>query len=288
MAKIVDDTVLVQLAELAKAFNRIGIKPVICGGLGVYLCFHKSEDARSKVRPTNDIDLMLTKQQVKEISRREAIAGIITGELEYVVCEDGRHFRFKKAPNQRLDILAQPMEGFPPKGPRVKFVKSKLHGRLTDEARFIDEDLRTINLSIVLKEVRTDDVIEVQVPSPTNLLILKLCAFDDRDQEDDTERAQAHAFDVYITVTLANIEDYREGQRFLTRHIDSQEIQRVASIVKDKFNSVDQPGWQRVLEASNFYPNLSIKQKRDEMERAMRRLIRWFTLSEHNHISKRA
>jgi len=230
------------------------------------------------IRATNDIDLMIIKEQVAEMSRREAIAEIITGELEYAVRKDDRHFRFIKAPDRQLDILSQPMESFQIKEHRVKFVKSKLHGRLTVEARFIDEDLRTISLSTD----KTDDNIEVQVPSPTNLLILKLCAFDDRDKKRETERAQAHAFDVYITVTLANIEDYREGQKFLARHSDWQEIQRVASIIKDKFDSVDQPGWQRVLEANNFYPNMSVKQKRDELERAKNRLVRWFTLPEQH------
>ena len=201
-----DDTLLGQLAELAKPFNKIGIKPVICGGLGVYLCFRKSEGAaRNMIRATNDIDLMITKEMVLENSRRNAIAEIITGELEYVVRKDDKHFRFIKAPDRQLDILSQPMEDFQIKEHRVKFVKSKLHGRLTEEARFIDEDLRTIVLST--------DGIEVQVPSPTNLLILKLCAFDDRDKKNETERAQAHAFDIYITVMLASRDDYKEGQR---------------------------------------------------------------------------
>jgi hypothetical protein len=275
-----DDAILGQLAELAKAFNKIGVKPVICGGLGVYLCFRNSEGAaRNMIRATNDIDLMITKQMVLENSRRNAIAEIITGELEYVVREDDRHFRFIKAPDRQLDILSQPMENFQIKEHRVKFVKSKLHGRLTSEARFIDEDLRTINLSAVFAADRTGDILEVQVPSPTNLLILKLCAYDDRDKKSETERAQAHAFDVYITVMLASRDDYLEGQKFLARHSDWQEIQRVALIVKDKFNSVDQPGWQRVLEASSFYPNLNAQQKRDELERAKNRLIRWFTLT---------
>ena len=90
---------------------------------------------------------------------------------------------------------------------------------------------------------------------------------------------EAHAFDIYITVMLAGADDYKEGQRFLARHRDWQVIQRVASIVKDKFGSVDQPGWQRVLEAASFYPNLNVQQKRDELEKAKDRLLRWFTLS---------
>jgi hypothetical protein len=273
-----DEKLLNQLAELAKPFNKIGIKPVICGGLGVYLHFRDSDGAaHSIIRATNDIDLMITKQMVLENSREKAIAEIITRELEYVVRAGDEHFRFMKAPNQQLDILSPPLEGFRIDGYRVNLVKSKLHGHLTNEARFIDEDLRTI----VLLTDKTDDNIEVQVPSPTNLLILKLCAFDDRDKKGEVERAQAHAFDVYITVTLANIADYREGQRFLARHGDWNEIQRVTWIIKHKFSSVDQPGWHRVLETSYFYPNMSVKQKRDELEKAKNRLVRWFTLSEH-------
>jgi len=283
-----DDAVLRQLSELARLFNRLGIKPVICGGLGIYLCFHKRQGgAQSMIRATNDIDLMITKTQVIEKSREKAIAEIITRKLDYVVREDGKYFRFTKAPNQQLDILAQPMDVFPVEGHRVKFVRSKLHGRLTNEARFIDEDLRTINLSAVLADDKTNDRIEVQVPSPTNLLILKLCAFEDRAQT-DTERAQTHAFDVYITITLTTRDDYLEGQRFLARHTDAEEIRRVTSIIRDKFHSIDQPGWQRVLETSSFYPELNVQQRRGELELARNRLVRWFTLSEHNHTSKTA
>jgi hypothetical protein len=277
-----DEMLLNQLAELARPFNKIGIKPVICGGLGVYLCFRDSDGAaRGIIRATSDIDFMITKEMVFEESRRKAIAEIITGELEYVVSKNDRHFRFIKDPDRHLDFLAPPMDDFEIKEHRVKLVKSKLHGRLTNEAIYIDEDLRTVDL-----KDKSGEIVQVQVPSPTNLLILKLCAFDDRDRDNETERAQAHAFDVYITVTLANRDDYLEGQSFLARHRHWQGIQRITSIVENKFRSVDQPGWQRVLETSYFYPNMSVKQKRDELEQAKNRLLRWFMLSEHNNTSQ--
>jgi hypothetical protein len=270
-----DEILLNQLAELAKPLNKIGIKPVICGGLGVNLCFRDSTGAaRGMIRATNDIDFMITKEMVFEESRRKALAEIITGELEYVVSKNDRHFRFVKVPDRHLDFLAPPMGDFEIKEHRVKLVKSKLHGRLTNEALYIDEDLRTVGLI---------EKIEVQVPSPTNFLILKLCAFDDRDRDNEAERAQAHAYDIYIIAMLANRDDYLEGQKFLARHSDWQVIQKVRSIVKDKFGSVDRSGWQRVLEANNFYPNMVVEQKRDELEQAKNRLIRWFTLLEHNH-----
>lgn len=70
-----------QLAELADSFNRIGFKPVICGGLGLYLCFNEYKDeAQGLIRTTNDVDLILTKTQVLEQAKCRAIAEIITGE----------------------------------------------------------------------------------------------------------------------------------------------------------------------------------------------------------------
>ncbi|MHC4226903.1 MAG: hypothetical protein ACYSW0_05690, partial [Planctomycetota bacterium] len=74
-----DRRIIEQLTELAESFNRIGLKPVICGGLGIYLCFHKAEgQVRQMIRATTDIDLMLTKIQIFEQARRLAIADTIT------------------------------------------------------------------------------------------------------------------------------------------------------------------------------------------------------------------
>jgi len=73
-----DKRIVEQLADLAEAFNRIELKPVICGGLGVHLCFHKSEGQdRQMIRTTTDIDLMLTETQVLKQAQRRAIAGTI-------------------------------------------------------------------------------------------------------------------------------------------------------------------------------------------------------------------
>ena len=137
-----DSAVVDQLAELARAFNTIGVQPVICGGLAVYLLFR---DSPGVVRATSDIDLMIPASQAREESRRRALAEVITGSLEYVVREEGKHFRFEKGPERQLDVLAPPVEGVPVEGDRVKFVRSMLHGRVTPEACFIEEDLHRSN-----------------------------------------------------------------------------------------------------------------------------------------------
>ena len=64
-----NEPVLEQLHELAEAFNKIGLKPVICGGLGIYLRFF-SREHEIELRATNDIDLMVTKTQVQSESNR--------------------------------------------------------------------------------------------------------------------------------------------------------------------------------------------------------------------------
>jgi hypothetical protein len=119
------------------------------------------------------------------------------------------------------------------------------------------------------------------VPSPTNLLILKLFAFDDRSegQRQDAMRAQAHAWDIFITIMLTNRNDYLEGQGFLSRHSDSNIIRLTQSIVRDKFYAVHQAGWQHILKASDFYPNLSRQEKESKLDTAGRRLARWFNVS---------
>ena len=167
-----DSRLIEQLAELAESFNRIGLKPVICGGLGLYLCFHKAQGQASRmIRATTDIDLMLTETQVLEQARRRAIAEIITGELRYIPREGREHLHFMKG-DQLLDVLAPPIKGFKTDGFRIKFVRAKLHGHITSEACFIEEGLRTVSLREFLpgEEQRYD--LEVQVPSPTNILLL--------------------------------------------------------------------------------------------------------------------
>ncbi|MHC4557520.1 MAG: hypothetical protein ACYTFW_10505 [Planctomycetota bacterium] len=122
------------------------------------------------------------------------------------------------------------------------------------------------------------DNFEVLLPSPTNLLILKIFAFDDRSNKADTEHAQTHALDIYLIITMLNQRsDFLEGQKFLSQHRDSEVIQRVQSIVDNKFSSIDNLGWQLVLEASSFYPEINVRQKRGRLDDAKRRLVRWFT-----------
>lgn len=92
------------------------------------------------------------------------------------------------------------------------------------------------------------------------------------------ERAQAHAWDVYVTIILTDRDDYLEGQQFLSCHKNSEIIRTARSIVAGKFNHVDHAGWRRVLKSSDFYPDLNRQEKEARLDEARRRLIRWFDI----------
>ncbi|MEN6386866.1 MAG: hypothetical protein ABFD79_16925 [Phycisphaerales bacterium] len=176
-----DNALFFQLYELVQACHKADVKTIICGGLGVYLSFSKRQnDICNMIRATQDIDLMFSKSDLVEEAKRKAIAEIITNELEYVVCNDKQHHGFMKGQNRRLDILAPPVEGLTRKNYRVCIVKSKVHGHYTEEARFIDEGLRTLLLSDIMGDSEENKRIKFYVPSPTNMMIMKLYAFADR------------------------------------------------------------------------------------------------------------
>jgi hypothetical protein len=223
---------------------------------------------------------MLTKTQVREEAERRAIAETITDGLGYVVRKGCEYYQFIKESNQDLDILSPPVKGLEIDNFRVKIVKSKLHGHVTPEACFIKEGLRTISLRELMPDSGERSSLEIQVPSTTNLLLLKLFAFNDRDEgpRQNLERAQAHTWDVYVTIMLTDREDYLEGQQFLSRHKDSEIIRTARSIVAGKFNQVEHAGWRLVLESSDFYPDLNRREKEARLDEARRRLIRWFDI----------
>ena len=271
-----DDEIFKQLFELVQALDRVGVQAIICGGLGMYLCFSdEGYETGQILRATKDVDVILAGQAVSDQTKREAIAGIILDELNYIVREDAKHFRFQKEHNQQLDILTPPVEGIQNDGVRAKLVKSRLHGRIMPEARFIEEDLRAVSLSSAWPDCPSDGL-KVLVPSPTNLLMLKLFAFNDRIERDDRERALDHAWDIYAAVILANRKDYLQGQEFLARHDACEIVQKARSIVSAKFSSLKDAAWQYVLGASGLYPDFNVSDRRARLDAARRRLLRWF------------
>jgi hypothetical protein len=274
-----DDKLIRQLGELASACRQREVKPIICGGLGVYLSFCKKEgQIRQMIRATQDIDLMFCRQDLLQEAKRKAMAEMITGQLQYVVQEDKKHFGFRKEPNQNLDILVPLIKELPQTNYRLKIVESALHGHITQEAEFVDEDLRTILLSDISREYPNGDQVELYIPCLTNLMIMKLYAFYDRidGTRKKSDRAMAHALDVYIIIMLTDIEDLKAGQKFLSRHRGSDIIGKTKLIIENSFSRYENAGWQTVLGSSNFYPTQSIAQRNEMLKQASTRLLRWF------------
>lgn len=273
-----DDLLIRQLTELAQACKRKEIRPIICGGLGVYLSFcGKEDDIKNMLRATQDIDLMFSKEDLLEEAKRRAMAEVIREELEYIVQEGKEFHGFKKEPDQELDILVPPMEELKQKNYRLRIVKSALHGHITEEAEYIDEDLHKVSLSDVFEGISSEDAF-VYVPCPTNLMIMKLYAFNDRVEgnRENSDRAMAHAFDVFLVIRLTDRDDLKQGHQFISRHNESLILEKAKAIVKASFYDVQDRGWQTVLSSSNFFPDKNIPDRESELEKASSRLKRWF------------
>ncbi len=278
---MLNNSLIIQLTELAKAFQQRDIKPIICGGLGVYLSSCTKESPITQmIRATQDVDLVFSKQDLIDQSKRNAMAEVIVGELEYIVQDKKRYHGFRKDPGLELDILVPDVAELPHDNYRLKLVKSTLHGHIAEEAEFIDEDLQIIFLSDISRKFADKTDIKIYVPCTTNLMIMKLYAFRDRieGKRDNPERAMAHAFDIYIVIMLTDIRDIKKAQTFLSRHEDSTIIKEAKEIVKDSFSMCEKIGWQTVLESPLFYPTLSVAQRRDKLQKASERLLRWFDL----------
>lgn len=276
-----DKALLMQLCELVRACHCAGIKPIICGGLGVYISFFKKNNEISNmIRATQDIDLMLSKSDIIEEVKRRVIADILTKDLKYIVCDNKRYHGFVKGENRQLDILVPPVEGLIVKNHRLQIVKSTLHGYITEEAQFIDEQLVSVPLCDIQDSLNDDREVRLYIPSPTNLMIMKLYAFADRIEgaRRSPDRAVEHSWDLFIAIMLADRNDYLESRQFLSRHSDSEVIQRARAIVVGKFSDVKHSGWQCVLGTSGFYPKLTKKEKESKLADAARRLAKWFAV----------
>jgi len=278
------ENILQQVIELARALNPLGMQPMICGGLGVYLRFFQNEIAESGLlRVTKDIDLMLTRQEILAQTKRTAIHEAITVKLGYKRRSDieGCYFRFMKEQSdipQELDILCPPIEGAEGVqivGNRMKLIRHQMHGRLTPEACFIEEDAKLITLYD-----ESAGEVNIRVPSPTNLLIFKLYAFRDRMERNNPERAQAHAWDIYAIITLVDRNDFEQGQKFLHTHADSDIVRVSQEIVRNIFPSIYSQGWLALLQTSEFFPDRSIQKRRLIVTNARKRLLRWFGIEE--------
>lgn len=273
-----DEIIWQQLAKLAESFDELGLTPVVCGGVAIYLHLaHNSIAQRERlIRITTDVDLILTPSQVLEQSRLNAIAEIIT--LNYFVDENAAHFQFWNNLGQRLDILAPPILDFPTKNERVYLVKGKLHGHLVEEASFVEEDMKLITLSDFFSGKGN---LKIAIPSLSNMLILKLSAFIERyvGKRKKIKLAQKHAWDIYAIATCLELADYHQGQKLLSRHADSEIIQKSQQIVRDYFSDPAQGGWREVMDTDYFKSFTTRQEKEDKLSPARNRLVRLFNCS---------
>lgn len=245
------------LLELADGFCEADIPLILGGGMGLFLrdvYLLKSVGAPrygGKIpapRTTDDLDLLFASHIIVSEQSMCHVRDLLK-RLEYEVA--ARYFQFEKMTNgkkTKVDLLAAPpadMSNAQRNGFRIR-PKGKasegIHGYYTAEARRIDHELRAVNI-----EGR-----EIQTPSAFNFLILKLHAFRDRQDRDDSDYGRHHAFDLYRVIAGMDESDWISASSYRTAFDHESQTMAAREIVQALFADDISAGAIRLRENVGF------------------------------------
>jgi len=135
-------------------------------------------------------------------------------------------------------------------GFRVRPRKSEgIHGRVAEEAQSIDRDAISIDLSTAADRHGIDlDDPTIYIPSSFNYLILKLHAFSDRKEDEDSDYGRHHAMDIFTTVTDMSRSDWQDAQTHFEEECDEAYLQKAIDIQRRHFADEGDLGVLRIRE----------------------------------------
>lgn len=260
------DTLTRDLLELLDALHMRNVYPLICGGMGLYLRdkYPPPQHLRSPrypVRPesrsTSDLDLMLTPEIITNAEHMHTLRDVLQ-QLGYThpIAE---HFQFAREAGlgaTRVDLLAprpedETMVKISPPRVRPKAAK-RIHAFLTEEASTIAHEPVVLRIG--------DDTPDVRIPSSLNLLILKLHAFRDRLEKEESQHGRHHAFDIFRIVTDMGEEDWESAGRLLELAGGDGHIVEARRLVHEHFSSPEKVGMLRLREHEGY------RAKREEFD----------------------
>jgi len=257
------------LAELGTALLACGAKLILCGGSGLFVWQMEEEASSSQKiiaksswcapREINDVDILLETSIVADLTKFEAVAQILN-QLGYTAIQgtgvEFMHFEKIFANNERTELnfltgpivdeklAAQIKVTRPRVRPKGRVVG--LHAFLTREAIGFCEKLKPI------KEVASNPIENLYVPSAMTFLVMKMHAFFDQFQKGKNEKASVHAIDVYRIICMFNDDTLAETKDFLNSHRDNDVLRLTTEIAKEYFVSEEQQALAMIRESSLF------------------------------------
>lgn len=260
------------LLDLLHETRRIGIQPILIGGLGLYLKREEilrlgSPTAREilpDARATSDIDALIQIIDLGDDAKRTALHHVICETLGYTPVHEARYFKFKKQVlhtmggepfDVKIDLHAREPElgesaRSKPSDTRVPSGSKTVQGRKTREA-FAAE----VKPWAVTVDGRRSDgqacTVAVLLPHPFAFLMMKLeAARDHHDKQGQSRdgRGSKHAFDVYLILSMMTESEWGEAREFARRDYAGHEmVERLKQVTPLLYGTDEAPCCQDVL-----------------------------------------
>lgn len=269
------DALKTNLLDLHHEVAEHGIRLILGGGYGLYL---KQQHLQSQSietvldvemwpvpRATNDLDVFLTAEVVTDSSTMKVIRSALD-RLSYLEIESAKFYQFVKpiSTTQRvkLDLLAGPLgqhEGRVKRDARrVRPRRSvNLHARRVDEALDIESECTEIELTGRLSSGETHAA-RVHEPQPFTYLLMKLCAFRDRKDDEDKDMGRHHALDILRIVAMMTRQEYEATHRLFGMHAEQEPVRQARQVVRECFADENAIGMIRIREHQLFRRDIDI------------------------------
>lgn len=266
-----NDPLVHHLLELCRELDKDNVAVVLGGGMSLYLRlkFFSVRTPRypfdPAIRSTADLDVFLSSHLIADRQKIESLKASLL-RLGYEVDPKAKNFQFIKPVKLfgqdrtiKIDLLAAPPDA--EDRAKVQITKPRIkpagvegfHAYLTDEAAGIEISKLPVDISRLDSGLKLKNQV-LYLPSAFNFLILKLHAFEDRKNREDTKSnfGRHHAFDLFATVARMDEKDWQAAQEHLAVHRGQAYMAKTISIRKENFSGKTGLGLLRLQESQSY------------------------------------
>jgi len=229
----------------------------IAGGFGLFLKRRYLNERMERTlfdningqRTTEDIDIFIPIDIL--CNRQESQVIVDTLQRNYEVIDTFKFTQWKKIIEfeeytgyVKLDFLTGNVDACKVyvhiKGQRARNRRvGGFHARITPEALCIDENAQTIPL-LGRQSNGEECKAVVRIPHPFTYLMMKLFAF--RDRQDDINKGQYHAFDIFSIIGTLTEWELKEAVELGKKHVHVPVFQEAKQIVESLFTGTRSSG----------------------------------------------
>lgn len=263
------DQLKVALLDLLWILDAQTTPLILGGGYGLYLKQRRLEDAPStrtliekkewpEPRATHDLDLFLRPEIVTSATHMQNIRSALES-LNYAVISGCEFMQFLNPSGVKIDLLTGPLGDFESQarcksgddrrvGPQEKV---RLHAHRTDEAIQFDQDVIEIPLKGDLSTGNRYESV-ICIPQAFSYIMMKLFAFQDRNQDPEKDFARHHALDLYRIIAMLTEDEFALAQRSATEQRSHPKVREAVKIVQQLFAEPTSLGVLRLREHPYF------------------------------------